>query len=722
VGVLLEHLADQQPTVLILEDLHWADEMSIRLLAFISRRLQSRRLLITVTAREEELVDAPMLHRTLGELERESAVTRVALGPLSRSDTFQLVAYLSRPGSDGGKAARLGEEVWRASGGNPFVVVEAIRAATQRALSPGLEGLPLPERISDIIGRQLDRLGERSRELVTQASVVGREFEFALLQNVSGLGEEEVARAVEELARRRLLHSVGERFDFTHDRVREVTYSRILAPRRRVLHRRVAEALATLHAENLAPHHLALGRHYSEGEVWDQAVVQLSWAGARAAQRSANREALACFDLALAALAHLPESRFWLEQAFEIRLELRTVLSWCGEIRLARARLCEAEALAERLSDDSRRGRVCAFMANIHSQLGELDEGIAFGSRALEIAGRLGDLRLRTLTTSFLEQAHYFRGEYTRAVELATENLAALPADWVSEHAAARGEYTRAVELATENLAALPADWVYEHGAAPPSVYDRHWLVLSLAHLGRFDEAARYEAEMIRLAEATQHAHTIGLAYSTASSLHLHRREWARAWPLIEQAIAVLRTANVTNLLAALANSAWILAQQGESNEALNRLRESEQLVERLYATGPGAGGRGTYHSLGRACLLLGRLDEARDLGTRAVEANQSQPGFAAHALHLLGDIATHPDRFDAERGEKEYRKALALAEPRGMRPLVANCHLGLGKLYRRMGKREEAHEHLVTATAMYRELDMRFYLEQAEAAMREMA
>jgi hypothetical protein len=90
--------------------------------------------------------------------------------------------------------------------------------------------------------------------------------------------------------------------------------------------------------------------------------------------------------------------------------------------------LRKAESLAQRLDDDSRRGLACAFMTSTHSQRGELDEGLASGGRALEIAGRLGDLRLRILTTSFLEQAHYFRGEYKRAAELATENLAALPA------------------------------------------------------------------------------------------------------------------------------------------------------------------------------------------------------------------------------------------------------------------------------------------------------
>ena len=90
--------------------------------------------------------------------------------------------------------------------------------------------------------------------------------------------------------------------------------------------------------------------------------------------------------------------------------------------------------------------------------------------------------------------------------------------------------------------------------------------------------------------------------------------------------------------------------------------------------------------------------------------------------MHLLGDIATHPDRFDAERGEAHYRKALALAEPRGMRPLVAHCHFGLGKLYRRTGKRDQAQEHLTTAVTMYREMDMRFWLEPAEAELEDLA
>jgi tetratricopeptide (TPR) repeat protein len=163
-----------------------------------------------------------------------------------------------------------------------------------------------------------------------------------------------------------------------------------------------------------------------------------------------------------------------------------------------------------------------------------------------------------------------------------------------------------------------------------------------------------------------------------------------------------------------------VLAQLSATGEALSRLREGEQLLERHAAKGNvGSLGWGSL-SLGRSALLLGRLDQAQRLGDQAVESSRRQPGSAAHALHLLGDIATHPERFDAEIGEAHYRKALALAEPRSMRPLVAHCHLGLGKLYRRTDKREQARDHLTTATTMYREMDMRFWLEQAEAETRE--
>src|SRR5881397_3666107 len=111
--------------------------------------------------------------------------------------------------------------------------------------------------------------------------------------------------------------------------------------------------------------------------------------------------------------------------------------------------------------------------------------------------------------------------------------------------------------------------------------------------------------------------------------------------------------------------------------------------------------------------LTAGRIDEAASYAREALALTRrlGARGAEAHALCLAGDIASAGDGGDTE---SYYRKALALAEPRGMRPLIAHCHLGLGKLYRRTDKREQAQENLRTATTMYREMDVRFWLEKA--------
>src|SRR5262249_32791564 len=197
-----------------------------------------------------------------------------------------------------------------------------------------------------------------------------------------------------------------------------------------------------------------LAYHAVQGNLKEKAVRYLRQAGGKAAARSALGDARASFDQALSTLKELPESRDGMEHGFEIRLELRPVLRQLGEIRQMLEHLREAEVLAERLKDDLRRGQVCGFMTTVLSTLDEQDEALATGTRSLQIAQRLGDLRLRILSTSYLEQTHYYRGEYQQVVELATSELAALPTDWTHE---------------------------YFGMAVPASIFGRVWLILSLA-------------------------------------------------------------------------------------------------------------------------------------------------------------------------------------------------------------------------------------------------
>ena len=137
VAELIEQVAARQPLVLVLEDLHWADEMSLRLLAFVSRRIPAWTALLIVTAREEELAGGSMIRRTVEDLSRASHGTPVVLSPLSRPDTALLVRALTRVGSDGSTVAHVEERVWAMSEGNPFVAVEAMRALDQESLSDG---------------------------------------------------------------------------------------------------------------------------------------------------------------------------------------------------------------------------------------------------------------------------------------------------------------------------------------------------------------------------------------------------------------------------------------------------------------------------------------------------------------------------------------------------------------------------------------------------------
>jgi DNA-binding SARP family transcriptional activator/class 3 adenylate cyclase len=691
VRLLLLREARKQPLLLIFEDLHWMDSETQALLDGLVDSLGSARLLLVVNYR-------PEYQHAWGS---RTCYSQMRLDVLPAESSGELLEALM--GDDPGLAPL---KQLLVENGNPFFLEESVRTLVDTKslvgerghyrLTQPVQAIQVPATVQAMLAARIDRLAPEDKRVLQVASVVGKDVPFALLQAIAELPDEALRRGLDHLQAADYLYETGLypdlEYSFTHALTHEVTYGGLLRERRRELHARIIDAIEALHRERLSEHIERLAHHALQGELGEKAVQYLRQAGLKAAARSALEDARASFEHALAVLEALPEGQSTMEQAFEIRLELRPVLTMLGKVRETRERLREAEMIAERLNDDGRRGRVHALLTFVHSMFGDLDEARASGASALAIAERRGDMRLRILTTSYLGQVHYHRTEFTKAIE-----------------------------LATDNLAAQRADWTYENygNAAPAAVFDRRILITSLAHLGKFTEVIYHEAEALRLAEATHHAHTIGSAYVGAATLHLVKGDWPKARSLLDHAISVTRAGNVALLLyPALASSALVLAQLNEAGEACNRFRAAEQYFERQAASGHIGYLGWIYYMLGRTCLLIGRLDEALRLGERAIEFSPRHPGFAAYNRHLIGDIATHPERLNAESGEAHYREALALAEPRGMRPLVAHCHLGLGTLFRRTGKREQTREHLTTATSMYSEMDMRFWLEKAETEM----
>jgi tetratricopeptide (TPR) repeat protein len=676
----------------VFEDLHWIDGETQAVLDSLIDSLGSARLVLLVNYR-------PEYQHAWGS---KTHYSQMRLDVLPAESASELLDALL-----GGDPAMAPLKQLLVKRGNPFFLEETVQTLVETRALAGERGqyrltqpvqtIQVPATVQVMLASRIDRLPPENKYLLQVASVIGKDVPFALLKAIADFPDEALSRGLGHLQAAEFLYETelypDLEYSFKHALTHEVAYGALLSDKRRILHARIVNSIEGLHRERLGEYTERLAHHALGGELREKAVHYLRQAGLKAFERWALSEARRQFERALAVLEALPESRSTLEQAFDLRLELRPVLNQLGEIRQVLHRLREAESLADRLDDDGRRGSVCTFMTVVLMQLGELDEALVIGTRALAIAARHGDLRLRIPTTSVLVNTHYDRGDYERVVDLATGNLEALPPEWVYER------FGR---------------------SAPASVYDRCWLGLSLGELGRFPEATAHEAEAIRLAEPTQHNFTLGQAYRAAGMLEILKGDWARARPLLEHAIAAVRTGNLVLLLpSTVAASAWVLAQLGEPSGAVSRLEEGEQLLGQQ-AISRSAGNHGwTMLSVGRACQLLGRLEEGRRIGEVAA-SSRAQRG--AHALNLLGDIATYPDLFDAETGEGHYRKALALAEPLGMRPLVAHCHLGLGKLYRRTGKREQAQEHLTTATTMYREMGMTYWLEQAETELRQFA
>ena len=688
VARLVSCLAAEHPCLIMLEDIHWADEMSLRLLAFVARRIRSTRVLLVATVREEELAGTAILEQVLHELGADPQVDRIRLSPLSREDTATLVRSLARADLDGGMVARLAEQIFASSGGNPFLVVETMRALADGTV-PHVAGLALPERARQVIAGRLERLAERSRSLLASASVIGREFDFALVQDATGLDEADAAEEIETLVRRRVLRVVGERFDFVHDQVREVVYGQLLPPRRALLHAAVVRAIERLQAARLREHVERLAHHAFCGELWEKAVAYGHQAGTIAAERSASAQAGACFDQALQALARLPDSLETLTLAIELRRVRSAHHFALGERAGLLQRMEEAVALAKRLGDERQLAINLGAWAMAFWFAGDNRAALEQGRRAVALAEAIGDAAAQIGTNVDLGTICSSIGDHRHAVALLTRAIGLLQGD-----------------LERERMGRT----IY------PSVHAHNRLARSQAELGEFDSARTAVDESLRIAEALQHTMTLLVARLDACHVLLCRGHFHDAIPQLETCLDAFRAASLSiwvSTAAAMLGYARAMTGQPEDGipflrEALEQLAQSRRTMEALFTT-----------YLCEAHLLARQLGEAAVLAERALALSRErfERATEARALYLLGEIAAQGA--EDHVADRQYSGALALAAELGLRPLVAHCHVGLGNLYQSTGKREQAQEHFSTAMAMYREMDMRFWLEKAEQAMK---
>jgi DNA-binding SARP family transcriptional activator len=677
VTAAIRELAETRPFLLVLEDVHWADEMSLRILAYLGRRLHSLAVLVAVTVRQEELIDAPMLRRILDELRRERRLLSLALTGLSREDTFALVQTLARSGTDEMQLVRLGEVAWNASAGNPFVVVETVRS--------GVQGIELADSVRQLVVSRLERLSQRGRLLTTVAAVIGREFEFELLRRASGLTDADAAAAMEEVVRRGVIHGIGERFDFVHDRIREVARADLLAPRRRLIHRSVAKAIEALYADHLEPHILALGLHYLGAEMWLEAMDYLRRAAAQAFTRSAYREAATCLEHVVAAGARLPCSHDMLDRMLDAQLQLRTALWPLAEFeRIARC-LDEAEHLAAALEDPARQGRVATFMSALRWITGDFRAALLMGRKAQAITASLDDRLIRVWSTFYVGLAHHLLGDYCEAEAAHLENI----------RSSAGGNEEFGIVLPASQF-----------------VLSAAWLVLPLAERGNCAAGLAHGRAAFERAESSGNPYELVTASYALAFLHCLKGEFDPAIPFLERALAICREREFKVWLPQITGYlGHAYAQAGRIDDGLSLLERAMEIFDATRAW-PFRTLLTTHRAA--ACLVAGRPDAALAFGKEALNQARAhgERGHAAWALHLLGEItAATSDPADAVTC---FRDAMRLGNELGMAPLVAHCHLGLGRSHARH-RRMRSREELFAARKMYRAMGMPYWIKQTD-------
>jgi DNA-binding SARP family transcriptional activator len=690
---LFRHLAARGTTVLLLEDLHWADEVSARLLGFLGRRAATWPLLVVFTAREEELDRASALRRVLDELDLTGLGSRLTLGPLARAETMELVAALHRSARRDDDAEMLAEKIWAVSHGNPFLIVETMNVLHEGGRVSPAGALPLPPRVCELVTGRVDRLGERSRRLLALATVIGRAFEFPLLQRASGLAGLDAAEGVEELVRRRLLHAVGDGLDVTHDWIREIVYDQLPIVLRRTLHSAVAEALEARHAADPDRHAAALAHHYREGEVWDKAFAYLHAAGREAAARFGHREAVSRYETALEVSRHLPQTAHVLDRALDLRIDLRYSLSGLGEFERLASHLREAEPVARRLGDERRLGWVLVYTSYYFRMTGRFDEARAVEAQARAIAVGRGDAELE-------READYERGMVCLFAGDARGTIEAL------------GRVVKATD-ATRRI----TGWT-----AVTKIASRAYLAQALAMCGRFEEGLVRGEEAVRVAEAAESPTNTIIACTELASVHMMRGEYARAVPLLERSLWCAREHEITLFLPKVLGSlACAYGQVGRIADGLAMLEEFQKAMEQAGALG--SRGRVVVNA-GELCLAAGDLDAAERLASQGLVTLREwgMRRWEAETLTVLGDIALGRPPGDLRAAERHYREALGTAVDLELRPLAATCHLGLGRVHRLARRPVEATTALETARAMFGEMGMRRGHEAAEAELARLA
>ncbi len=418
---LSANLGDQ-PLLVILDDLQWADTQTWNVLAQLSQRAQNNRILMIGMCRLEDLhLERTRLIRTLT---RNSLISSIPLARLTTEETADLAASLLRAKN---LDPHFLNRVYQETEGNPFFIIEIVRAITESGKPAGLAlesggaltapGLPLS--IQRAIEARLDYLSPTSQELLATAAAIGRTFTLILLGEISQKSAQETIPHIEEWLQRGFIIEDVSGYDFSHEKIRQVTYSKLSQARRQYIHRRIADVLEHAIPPADAP---TLAYHYARSDQPLKALPHLTQAGEQALRERSYLEARQFGLKAVSLLSRVPGPRQNSERV-DLNLQLAQAYAFSGDLSRAQEILIATEPLANSISDDARRVRLFYRSAQIFWLRGQPELAGDYARRALRVAEELNETHLLQAALRMLGRVSIALSSYDDAIAYLTRYI-----------------------------------------------------------------------------------------------------------------------------------------------------------------------------------------------------------------------------------------------------------------------------------------------------------
>ena len=646
-------LSQRRPILSVVEDVHWIDPSMRDFVTELISRIPEHRIFVLITSRPE---NAPTW-------DGHPHITSITLNRLGRRHAAEIAQQV---GGEELMAAIIDRIVARAEG-IPLYVEELTKTVVESYTSdqePALDEL-IPQSLQSSLIARLDRLDD-AKEIAQIGAVIGREFSYELIERVSGKSPNVLKDALARLVGSGLIFRRGTppnaEYRFKHALVQDAAYNTILIRKRRALHASILAVLEELEHNKHDQIVEWLAYHAFNGEVWDKAFSYLQQAGRKAMDRAAVREAVAHFEQALSVVQQFPESKELLEQAIDLRFDLRNALWAIAAFEDILVNLSRAEVLARKLADNRRLGWISVFLSASHWQLGRAEEATEAAKKALETNLLAKDLPLEVGALFYLGCTTITSGDCLKAETY----------------------FSKIADM-------LEGDLRLDRCGLPfvPAVISRSWLVWSLAERGDFGAGKKNAEEAIDLAKEVGHPFNLAHIYYDLGYYYQVKGEISEAVTTLELAMDYVREWSLTYL------SPFIMGFLGHSYALSGRTEKGTALLRQAKSDYQ-AMGLGLFHSLvtvqlAEALYLGGELEEAQHVAEAGLTLakNRGEQGHAAHALRQLGEICCDPRALDLDSAKASYLSALELSEKYSMRPLQAHCFAGLG----RIAKLQDAHQ-----------------------------